>query len=137
VKLIVFRAGCSYRQRFERMMDDRGIPRAGVMEFGTLDGILGCVAAGMGVTLLPRVVVEGSRQPGLRMHRLPPAEAQVDTVFVRRRDTFASPALERFLEVARQAWRRTRPAAPEDRIVVVRGRRRTGMPTDAPTGNVF
>lgn len=28
------------------------------MEFGTLDGILGCVAAGMGISLLPTAVVE-------------------------------------------------------------------------------
>nr|WP_242482008.1 LysR family transcriptional regulator [Paracraurococcus ruber] len=54
LKVLVFRAGCSYRQRLEATLAARGIAGVRRLEFGTLDGIVGCVAAGVGVTLLPR-----------------------------------------------------------------------------------
>ena len=59
---LVFRTGCTYRQRLEQMFSDFGWPSAARFELGTLDGMIGCVAAGMGVTLLPRAVVERSDQ---------------------------------------------------------------------------
>ena len=59
---LVFRTGCSYRQRLEQVLAEFGWPSALRLEFGTLDGIIGCVAADMGVTLLPRAVVERSEQ---------------------------------------------------------------------------
>ena len=59
---LVFRTGCTYRQRLEQVFSDFGWPSAARFELGTLDGMIGCVAAGMGVTLLPRAVVERSDQ---------------------------------------------------------------------------
>ena len=48
-----------------------------VMELGTLDGILGCVAAGMGTTMMPRAVVEGNSLRRLLVcHRFPSEKAQ-------------------------------------------------------------
>ncbi|MBS1693395.1 MAG: LysR family transcriptional regulator [Actinobacteria bacterium] len=97
-KLLVLRAGCAYRARLQRLFDDRGLPDPEVVEFGTLEGILGCVAAGMGMTLLPLEVVKGSpAAAGLRVHHLSPAESRVETVFVRRADAVMTPALSRFL----------------------------------------
>ncbi|MFM9443788.1 LysR substrate-binding domain-containing protein [Streptomyces acidiscabies] len=52
-RILVFRAGCSYRRRLESVLRVRGAIGVRRMEFGTLDGILGCVGAGMGLTLLP------------------------------------------------------------------------------------
>jgi uncharacterized DUF497 family protein len=56
VKLLVFRAGCVYRGRLERLLQAHGIAAFRLLELGTLDGILGCVGAGVGITLLPRAV---------------------------------------------------------------------------------
>ena len=55
---LVFRTGCTYRQRLEQVFIEFGWPSAARFELGTLDGMIGCVAADMGVTLLPRAVVE-------------------------------------------------------------------------------
>ncbi|MGD4952652.1 LysR substrate-binding domain-containing protein, partial [Xanthomonas citri pv. citri] len=55
---LVFRTGCTYRQRLEQIFVEFGWPSAARFELGTLDGMIGCVAADMGVTLLPRAVVE-------------------------------------------------------------------------------
>lgn len=101
LKLIVFRAGCSYRQRLEAMLAERGIVGVRRLEFGTLDGILGCVAAGIGVTMLPRAVIAPNWLEILAMHELPGGEGRVDTLFIRRSDGFAPSALTAFLGFAR------------------------------------
>ena len=103
LKVLVFRAGCSYRERLEEILGRRGIADVRRLEFGTLEGIVGCVAAGLGITLLPEAVVAGARREGaVATHALPPEEGEVQTVFIRRRDGFVSSALARFLECARQ-----------------------------------
>lgn len=58
--LILFREGCAYRSRAIARQRMIGHPVADAMEFGTLEGILGCVAVGLGWTLMPRRVVEQS-----------------------------------------------------------------------------
>jgi LysR family transcriptional regulator, cell division regulator len=104
LKIVVLRAGCSYRQRLESVLAARGVVGVRLLEFGTLDSILACVGAGIGVTLLPRVVVEAAAQDGrVALHDLPKAEAEVDTVFIRRHDAYASSALAAFLEQLRPA----------------------------------
>jgi DNA-binding transcriptional LysR family regulator len=44
LKIVVLRAGCSYRQRLVAVLAARGIVGLRRLEFGTIDGILGCVA---------------------------------------------------------------------------------------------
>jgi len=58
--LIMFRDGCAYRARAEAWMRAQKRPDFKVMELGTLEGILGCVAVGMGITLMPAAVVNQS-----------------------------------------------------------------------------
>ncbi|WP_293266121.1 LysR family transcriptional regulator [Neptunomonas sp.] len=58
--LIVFREGCAYRERALRWLRQH-VSLFEVMEMGTLEGILGCVAFGLGVTLMPKAVVEQSQ----------------------------------------------------------------------------
>ena len=103
LKIVVLRAGCSYRQRLEDVLARRGVVGVRLLEFGTLDAILGCVVAGLGLTLLPRSVVAPAwRRREVAIHALPPADARVETLFVRRRDGFVSSALAAFLDAARR-----------------------------------
>lgn len=103
LKIVVLRAGCSYRQRLEAVLASRGVVGVRVLEFGTLEAILGCVAAGLGITLLPRSIVGARWRDELAIHELPAAEARVETLFVRRRDSLVSSALAAFLDCARPA----------------------------------
>ena len=83
---LVFRTGCTYRQRLEQVLAEFGWPSAARFELGTLDGMIGCVAADMGVTLLPRAVVERHDLNGnIRIHALSASLSRVDTVFIQRR----------------------------------------------------
>lgn len=97
LRLVILRAGCSYRQRLEELLARRGVVGLRRLEFGTLEAILGAVAAGLGVTLMPRALIGPTWRGGqVRAHRLPAAEARVQTVFVRRRDMLPSSALLAF-----------------------------------------
>jgi DNA-binding transcriptional LysR family regulator len=95
--MIILRAGCSYRQRLEELLARRGIVGLRRLEFGTLEAILGAVAAGLGITLMPRALVGPSWRGGrIAVHRLPKAEARVQTLFVRRHDMLCTSALVAF-----------------------------------------
>jgi DNA-binding transcriptional LysR family regulator len=103
-RIVVLRAGCSYRQRLEALLARRGIAVPRLLEFGTLEAIFGCVAAGLGITLLPRALVGPVWQSGrVSLHRLPAAEALVTTVFIHRRESHLSTALRVFLDHVRTA----------------------------------
>ncbi|MDR3440914.1 LysR family transcriptional regulator [Telmatospirillum sp.] len=68
--ILAFRAGCSYRRRLESWLDDDGVVPGQVMEYGSLDAIIGCVAADMGVAILPASVAQ-RRDDRVRQHPLP------------------------------------------------------------------
>jgi len=91
---LVFRTGCTYRQRLEQIFSEFGWPSSARFELGTLDGMIGCVAADMGVTLLPRAVV--GRNDTVTIHTLSPAQAKVDTLFITRRSAHRYSALQGF-----------------------------------------
>jgi DNA-binding transcriptional LysR family regulator len=101
LKIVVFRAGCSYRQTLEAWLAKRGIVGLRILEFGSLDAIIGCVGAGIGITMLPTGTVEAALRAGLvATHALPPADARAETMFIRRRDRVASSALTAFMKMA-------------------------------------
>jgi DNA-binding transcriptional LysR family regulator len=102
LKTIVFQIGCSYRQRLDAILAEMGIVVARPLEFGSLDAIIACVSAGIGVTLLPKSVVAAAWQEGkIAVHELAPDKAEVQTLFIRRRDAYVSSAMTAFLEMAR------------------------------------
>ena len=104
LKIVVLRLGCSYRQRLEEVLARRGTVVVRRLDFGTVAGIIGCVSAGVGITLLPKSVAAAAHCAGqVAIHELPADEAQVDTVFIRPRDGFVSSALEAFLRSVRGA----------------------------------
>ncbi len=103
-RIVVLRAGCSYRQRLEEILARRGVVGLRRLEFGTLEAIVGCVAAGLGITLLPRALIGPVWRRGLvAVHALAPADAMVDTLLIRRRDAFVSSAQASFLDHVRTA----------------------------------
>ncbi|AWY38526.1 LysR family transcriptional regulator [Pseudomonas putida] len=102
LKTVVFRIGCSYRQRLDTLLTHLGIVAPEPLEFGSIEAIIACVSAGVGISLLPRGVAANAARDGLvAMHDLPADMAQVETVFVRRIDGYYSSALSTFLQSVR------------------------------------
>ncbi|BDU22147.1 LysR family transcriptional regulator [Dyella sp. GSA-30] len=103
LRTIVFQLGCSYRQRLETILAGMGIVTAKPLEFGSLDTIINCVAAGIGVTLLPRgVVAAAAENARINVHALPRNRAWVETLFIRRHEAYVSSALKAFVAMARE-----------------------------------
>ena len=99
--IFVFRRGCSYRQRLEQLLARRNIAVARTLEYGSLDAILACVSAGMGLTLLPAdLIAAHARNHAVSILTLPEEEARVETLFIRPARVYVSPALTAFLDVA-------------------------------------
>ncbi|WP_153145819.1 LysR substrate-binding domain-containing protein [Dechloromonas sp. H13] len=93
--LILFREGCAYRSRALAWQRAIGHAVADAMEFGTLEGILGCVAVGLGWTLMPRRVVEQSAHAAdLAIERVPDEIGRVPTGMITLRDAPPMAALK-------------------------------------------
>lgn len=102
LKTIVFRMGCSYRQRLESLLAEMGVISVTPLEFGSIDTIIACVSAGIGITLLPRgVVAAAAEQDVVAIHPIAREKALVNTLFVRRHDAYVSSAIQAFVDVAR------------------------------------
>jgi LysR family transcriptional regulator, cell division regulator len=102
LRTIVFQIGCAYRQRLEDVLAELGIVAAKPMELGSLDAILACVAAGVGVTLLPRGAVAAAARDGkVALHPLATKRGRATTLFVRRHDAYLSSAMTAFLDLTR------------------------------------
>ncbi|NOU86274.1 LysR family transcriptional regulator [Paenibacillus sp. LMG 31460] len=100
--LLVFHSGCSYRAKLNQLLHEEGIVPFKLMEFGSIETIIGCVGAGLGISLLPRSIIAESEQQGrIRCHAIPGKHAIVTTVFIRRKDALITPALSAFLSEMR------------------------------------
>jgi LysR family transcriptional regulator, cell division regulator len=112
VRIVVLRAGCSYRLMLEAWLARRGIVGVHQLEFGTLEAIIGCVSAGLGITLLPRALIGGVWREGkVACFPMPGEDGRVETLFIRRRDERASSALTAFMDYIRSPL--SRQAAAE------------------------
>lgn len=93
---------CPHRMRLEQWLADKGHILSSATELGSLEAILGCVAAGMGISLVPRAAVEVSpSRDGLTMKKLPAKYSRLNVVFVRRKDVLMTRGLAAFLEAMR------------------------------------
>jgi DNA-binding transcriptional LysR family regulator len=95
--ILVFRSGCSYRARLESWLRAEGRIPYRIMEFGSIEGIMGCVAAGMGVSFLPRSVTRRLQHHNCSLLTLPEEVAHITTWLATRRDKQFSPAMQAFL----------------------------------------
>ncbi|WP_199614546.1 LysR family transcriptional regulator [Paenibacillus alkalitolerans] len=97
--LLFFGVGCYVRERFESWLKEEGIPVPEIMEFGTLEAIIGGVAAGLGTSILPRSTVRKWEAEGaLRVHDIPKKYSRATVYFIYRRDHFFTCAFTKFVE---------------------------------------
>ena len=128
MRVLVFKTGCSYRLRLEGLLAAHGLAHVRRMEFGTLDGIIGCVEAGMGVSMVPLGIAAPMQRAGrVSVHAIPDGAGRAQTLLVHRKDALLTSAFERFLdEVSRDTI--PGPAIPAD--VALLGRH----PADTTSG---
>ncbi len=97
--LLVFHTGCSYRTKLINWLLEEGISSPKIMEFGTLETILGGVVSGLGVSLVPKSTVMHLETASLiRCHSIPEKYSRISTVFIHRTDTYLTKSLKKFIE---------------------------------------
>jgi DNA-binding transcriptional LysR family regulator len=101
--LILTESTCRYRRMFLRALKTAGVQPTTLMEFHSIEAIKQSVMAGIGLTLLPLVVVEKEIAQG----KLVPLnwvgrDFEVVTQMMWHKDKWLSPALRAFLEVVRE-----------------------------------
>src|SRR5204863_3728975 len=83
VPILAFAAGCSYRRRLEAWLATQRIAPGRVMEYGSYHAMVACVAAGGGIALVPRSVLNGMKaNPQIRLQSLPAETALAKTHLV-------------------------------------------------------
>lgn len=96
---LVFEAGCSYRQRLEDWFALKGEMPERIIEMSSYHAMLGCAVVGMGISLVPRMVLgtfpEWKR---LSIHPLPP-KVNKETTWLIWRKGARSPKLDALIEI--------------------------------------
>jgi DNA-binding transcriptional LysR family regulator len=97
--ILVYSKGCSYREVLENWLQSSGLNPSVIMEFGTLESIVGGVTAGLGISLLPRSVIRKHEAEGtLHTHEIPSSLRHMKTEFITRKDSFISSSLRAFID---------------------------------------
>jgi DNA-binding transcriptional LysR family regulator len=97
--VLAFESGCSYRQRLEDWFAHHGEMPDRIVEIASYHAMLGCVVAGMGISLMPRNVLTTFPDAKLlSVHSLPPGLAHAPTCLIRRKGTL-SPKVSALIEV--------------------------------------
>src|ERR671917_1806229 len=97
-------SGCAYRGQFERQLGAASVVPAEKMEFQSIEAVKQCVAAGMGVSVMPSVAVSAELKAGTlaALQWGEPFEVLMQMSW--HEDRWKSPALRAFLEVAREVF---------------------------------
>jgi DNA-binding transcriptional LysR family regulator len=97
--VLAFEPGCSLRQRLEDWFAHHGEMPDRIVEITSYHAMLGCVVAGMGISLLPRNVLTTFPDTRLlSLHSLPPELDRAPTVLIWRKGTH-SPKVRALMEV--------------------------------------
>lgn len=98
--ILVFRTGCSYRSLLERyLLENKSTPLKR-FEFGSLEAIIGGVSSGIGISLLPKSVIEDKLQLGvLAAYELPSHLRNCSTMLIRRKNMVQTAAMANFVDL--------------------------------------
>jgi DNA-binding transcriptional LysR family regulator len=116
--MIAFAHGCSYRRRLDEWLGSENVIAERVLEFGSYQGMIACVAAGTGFAVVPQSVLGALQATDkVRQHALPERFAANCTHLVWRGE--ASLALEGLMAMLRDDAGDKLPAARESDPVAV------------------
>lgn len=99
--ILVFKQGCTYRRRMEDWIKQEGV-LVKKIEFGTIEGMIGCVKAGLGVALISKHLADKLYTSNkLQYHTVPKRFGYVETGLIYRKDVSATIALQRFIDTTK------------------------------------
>ena len=101
--ILVTEAGCPYRMMFEQRLAEAGMENPMKIEFASIEAIKQCVINGLGVALLPEMVVakEVERKQLIPLNWSGPT-IRIITQLCWHKDKWISPALRAFIEMTKK-----------------------------------
>ena len=112
--LVLSTADCAYRKPFEHLLAEAGVRPAASLEFSSAAALRGCLASGLGVSILPALAVRDDVAAG-RLALLPWAGPVLETavLMLHHKDKWLSPPLAAFMDLMRrELMDGTAPASP-------------------------
>lgn len=102
--ILVFKNGCTYRRKLEAWVKEDGI-MARKIEFGTIEGMMGCVKAGLGIALVSKLIAKQLNNDNkMQYHDVPEKYKYVTTVFIKRNDIPSTNALKKFMKTTKECF---------------------------------
>jgi len=99
--------GCSYRNQLEAQLQQEGLLSLQMIEFASIEAIKQCVMAGLGITFLPKMVVEKELENGQLIELQSSFNIKpIYTDIAWHKDKHIQPYLSDFIEIARN-WYQT------------------------------
>lgn len=98
--LLLTESGCGYRAKLDRLLAMQNIRPGHVTEFASVEAIKQCVAAGMGIALLPAITVAREiRQHHFKALHWAGPSLDIQTYILWHKDKWVSPAMAAFREL--------------------------------------
>ena len=98
--LLLTECGCGYRAKLDRLMAMQNIRPGHVTEFSSVEAIKQCVAAGMGIALLPAIAVAKElRQHQFKALHWAGSSLDIQTHILWHKDKWVSPAMAAFRDL--------------------------------------
>src|SRR5580698_5541144 len=111
--LLLTETGCSYRGKLDRALALENIRAANVTEFSSVEALKQCVMLGMGLGLLPAIVVARElRQNRLKALRWAGPSLDIATHILWHRDKWISPAMAAFMDLVKEKLQQSESDEP-------------------------
>ncbi|KKO55242.1 LysR family transcriptional regulator [Paenibacillus sp. DMB20] len=108
--VLLFDVGCSHRAKVEQFLNENGSASSQMMKYGTLEVIINGVAAGLGISLLPKSsVAKAEEAESIASHRLPEGYRELKVCFVYKRVLVRSSALSEFIRAMESSEECSKP----------------------------
>jgi DNA-binding transcriptional LysR family regulator len=103
--LLLTENGCGYRAKLDRLLAMQNIRPGHVTEFSSVEAIKQCVAAGMGLALLPAIAVAREiRQHQFKALHWAGSSLDIGTHIVWHKDKWVSPAMAAFRDLVQDTF---------------------------------
>jgi len=101
--LLLTEAGCAYRKKLDELLAVQKVRAGNITEFSSVEALKQCAMAGMGIGLLPEIVVSAELERN-QLKSLPWVGADLDiaTHIIWHKDKWLSPGMVAFLELLQE-----------------------------------
>lgn len=96
------KADCGYRMSFEQSLMMEKAEPATILEFNSIEAIKKCIAAGLGITVIPEISVREELEQGKVVRLNWNEEMEAAVLMIRHKEKWISPALSAFMEIMRK-----------------------------------